>query len=483
MRSASVWMLPLAIGCAVFISACSGGGSAPPAISAAASSAPVAPAAAKKYTVTIALANVGTATSSSIRATKSRDYISPATGGVVVTATSTTTANQAANDGTFGFDLNAGNPNCVSNATSGSLDCSIAFALAADTYTISLTAYDQTEATLPVSAGTALANDTETITVSPNSAADVFSFTPKAYVAGFSTGGATKIRGGPGDRPVSRATVRRDALESASAGLRIGASGGFGTLIPEVFHALDRDGYLIDQYPGQASFENGTFYPIVTEFGDGSGCTSSAPCSHVINSVGTTYPAYATTTQPAAIAQATSAPESLTFAYSGGGSVGGGIKTWKSGAAPTGQIPYYADFSVPDPSGGTVSPYVVPHLYIVPLFAYATDGAGHQIATTSDTNSTVYVWAAQALTPGGTSPSGGNYYAYFDASHNATCVDAAGATVMSLGSPTFYAGYGDVFPISVTPDDDATCTLDTFDGAGDMAQAVFSVPEAPIVIR
>jgi hypothetical protein len=472
MRNATTRVLAL-VACTAFAGCSGGGGSSPhSALPSTGATQPPSSTSAKKATVSIVFTAPTKTKGARVKsAGKHLDYISPATLGAVITATSTSTP---ANDATFGFDLSSNNPSCVYQPEGGATNCTITFPLALDSYSIEIDTYDADDAGLPANLGTELSTQMLSETVSASATANIFTFNPSPFVAGFCLSAGTlgesedndcgededaAVRHGASARNAA-AIVRHGAtssrhgaaLQSPAPGFVAGGEGGFSETEAVVAQALDRDGYAIYSYPGLAPFVNGTFTVSSTFFGDQTGCSPAQPCGTAANSNGT----------PATVSMADDT-ENLTVSYSGGGGPGAGIESWTTGNSPTGQAPFYADFSLPDPSSGAVTPYTVPHNYVAPLFGYSTDGNGNP-ATTSD-GSNLYVWAAQALIPTFANPDGSGYAASFSGS--STCVDTNSNAVMEVAGSTYYAGYGAVFTVAVTPDVETSCPLTLTDGVGD----------------
>ena len=485
-RLALIAMVALVAGC----SGGAGPAAAPPAP--ARSSAPQ-PSSAHKVTVSIEFTTGAPSSKAAVRSRGRRrpDYISPATLGAVVTATST---DQPANDATYGYDISLNNPNCSNDALGGTVTCTLSIPLAIDTYSIELATYDQDDSGLPGALGTELSTDTESETVSATPTADVFIFDPHAFVAGFAFYYFPQSSEGSESVAHRVATVRRpQALESPVAAVIQGAEGGFSTSFTNYAAALDRDGYAIDTYPGVTTFANGTFTVNVAEPGDTTGCTAAAPCTYVVNSLGTSYgpEVPAPTPSPATIPQPVPSDEVLSIDYSGGGSYGAGVVNWPTpmpstspSVAPTGSRPYSADISVPDPSGGAIAPYIVPHTYVAPLFAYASMGAGTPFVGPATDSENVYVWAAQSLIPSGASSDGSSYSATFSSGTGA-CTDGSGDTVADVVGSSYYAGYGTVFTIETTEYEGrgapVQCTLTVGDGVGDTENVSIPVATSDVI--
>jgi hypothetical protein len=475
MRKAATRILAL-VACSAF-AGCSGGGGSSPSSSLPSSgtSAPPSTTSAKKATVSIVFTAPTTTKGARAKsAGKHLDYISPATLGAVIAATSASTP---ANDATFGFDLSTNNPNCVYQPEGGATNCTITFPLALDTYSIEIDTYDANDAGLPADLGTELSTQTLSETVSASATANTFTFDPSAFVEGFclqpgTLGGDEDNNCGEGPEAVARhgasarhgvTSSRRAPLQEGpetQAGFVVGAEAGFTSSEAVVAEALDRDGYAIYSYPGLAPFVNGTFTVNSTFFGDQTGCSPAEPCGSAANSNGT----------PATISMPDDS-ENLTIHYSGGGGPGGGIETWTNGNSPTGQVPFYADFSIPDPSNGAVTPYTVPHTYVAPLFGYSTDGNGNQTTTTGSGGGTLYEWAGQGLIPTGANPDGSSYGASFSGG-GTDCEDSNGMVVMSVSGSTYYAGYGAVFTVVVTPDLQTSCSLVLTDSIGSVTETL-----------
>jgi hypothetical protein len=460
------------------VAGCSGGGGPAAAPPAPARSSPAQPSSAHKVTVSIEFTTGAPSGKGALRSRGRRrpDYISPATLGAVVTATST---DQPANDATYGYDISLNDPNCTNNALGGTVTCTLSIPLAIDTYTVELDTYDQDDSGPPADLGTELSTDTESEAVTATPTADVFTFDPHAFVAGFAFYFFPQSSEGEVRVP-PRATVRRpQALESPVGAITQGATGGATASYFNDAAALDRDGYAIDTYPGVTTFANGIFSVNVAEPGDTTGCAAATPCMSVVNALGTSYgpEVPAPTPSPATIPLPVPSDEGLTMQYSGGGSYGAGVVDWPtpvpstspSPVAPTGTQPYFADISLPDPSGGTIAPYLVPHTYVAPLFAYASMGAGTPFVGPA-TGENVYVWAAQALIPSGAASDGSSYVASFSDSPSTTSCLAGQEDWATIAGQTYYPGYGTVFTIETFENPGSgtvDCTLIVGDGVGD----------------
>jgi len=406
------------IALAAFVTACSGGGSSPSA------TAPVtkqlgptsAPASGKRAAATLRLViPKGSKAAKALRraasARRQPNYISPASAGAILTATSTT---NGADDETYGYDLSTSG-NCAFEGDDDTIVCTLSFPLYAGTYSINVKVYDQNEdgvspgAGSPASpAGNELSVDTESETVVLGDDNAFTNFLLHAVVASFTTTGAqyTGATGGT-------------ALTNAAPA--------------QYFNALDADGYNVDNFGNATTYANGPLAVTETELGDTTGCESA--CTTATNSHGTS-PSGA----PAAIDAL--ADLTLTLGYTGFGGPGAGVKASIGGAAPASgsQGPYEGEITAVAPGGGAASAgtFVVP-LFASPTTVGITDNAVH------------YLWAAQAAPPTGASSS----------SYSATTTTCAG--IATIGTGTYHAGYGEVYPI--TPIANGSCTVTLSDGA------------------
>jgi hypothetical protein len=402
---------------AAFVTACSGGGASP------GGSPPVvkqpvptsAPASGKRAAATLRLViPKGSKTAKALRraasAKRQPKYISPGSAGAILTATSSA---NSADDETYGYDLSASN--CAFEGDDETIVCTLSFPLYADTYSINVKVYDQNEdgvtggAGSPASpAGNELSVDTENETVVIGAENAFTNFLLHAIVASFVTTGAQYT----------------------------GAVGGTALSNPQpsqYFVALDADGYNVDNFGNATTYANAPLAVTETDLGDTTACESA--CTIATNSHGTSP-----SSSPAAIDAL--ADLTLTLAYTGGGGPGAGVKASTGGAAPApgSQGPYEGKVTAVAPAGGAASAST----YVVPLFAYPaslgiTDNAVH------------YLWAAQAAPPTGASSS----------SYTATTTTCAG--IATIGTGSYHAGYGEVYPI--TPVADGSCTITLSDSA------------------
>ena len=407
------------------------------------------------------------AAASVARRGKTRAYVSPSAQGAVLVATSTTPANSAS----YGYDLST---LCKANAAGAGSTCKLAFPLNVDTYSITVSLYDQAQSAMTTAApvGNELGIDTETYTVVTNTK-NKFNFYLLAVVEGF------------------KATIPTVTSTSTAAPVvgAVGTATAPATTVVK-FSALDPSGNPIDQYSGFYGFAPATsassppasssFLASIANEGDTTGCTS---CSSVSNDNGTsTVGASAATIMypngggPAPGGTGSTTDENLTFSFSGGGGIGSGIEGWTTATTSLAgtQTPYYADVTVADTTGNPFdnatngTSYTIPNAYIAPLYGYVTDGNGNALSSTSSEQA-IYVWAAQAALPTGTNADGTSY-----AISIATPSDCAqsGNALVTIGSATYYQGYGSVF--AVTPNSGGytgNCTLTIADGGGDTTTA------------
>lgn len=398
--------------------ACSGGGSSTPS-GAPAPKVPGTPAPASGHRATVTLKLTIPARSRNARVSRAGErrpaYISPATLGAILTATST--SGNAADDESYGYDLSTAG---VCTGGDGSpLVCTLSFPLYADTYSINVKAYDANEdgvspgAGSPAApAGNELSVDTESETVVLGDNNFFTNFLLHAVVNAFTVLGRANF----------------------------GATGGtpFPSPLPTAqFAALDADSFNVDAYGNTTTYANGPFTASVTQLGDTTNCATA--CVAGTNDKGNTGASTATVDQ--------ASDELFTISYTGGGGPGSGVKSWTPGTAPSGQPPYSGSVVVTGPHGSG-SATVLP-LFSWPLSLTITNGAVN------------YVWAAQAAPPTGANPSTGSYTAYFGTPGTTTCMSNF-QTVATVGAGTYYPGYGEVFP--VTPGVNGPCTLTLSDG-------------------
>jgi len=345
-------------------------------------------------------------------------YISPSTLGAILTATSTTTA---ADNASYGYDLSTAGVCTGGDGTP--IVCTLSFPLFAGTYSIHVAAYDHNEdgttagAGSPAApAGNVLSQDTETETVVLGANNQFTNFLLHAVVASFATAAPQPI-GATGGSPLPSPTPVR------------------------YFNALDADGNNVDAYGNATTYANGPFAVNVQDLGDISGCAN--PCTTATNTHGTSPSGTPATIDALADLM-------LAIAYDGGGGPGAGVKNWRHGGAPpTGQGPYEGRVTAAGPTPATSA-----SINVVPLFAYPTSLA--------ITNGIGYVWAAQAAPPVGANANTGSYSAYFTTPGTSMCTATGGQPIATLGSGTYYPGYGEVFP--VTAGVNGTCTLTLSDG-------------------
>ena len=371
---------------------------------------------------------------------------------------------------TFAYDLSSASSKCTQDTSDTASTCTLPFALAPDTYAITVSTYDKAQSANEASAtGNELSTDTETVVVGSD-AANTFAFYLLAVVEGFHVvppGNYARVTnpnvfGAPG-------SASSDAL---------------------TFEALDPDGNPIDQYAGLYGFapaigttsppSSSTFTMALTVSGSTctSGCFTIANSSTSANatSVQIAYPNggdSATAMTPGVNAGNTQ--ENVTLAYDGTGSEGSGIDTAGATGTPSGNAaaqPTFATASVADVTGNPFDAYTVPTVTIAPIVAYVTDYVGDS-STSVDFQSYAGVyalWAAQAAIPSGKDPKGTSY------ANSTTCND-----ITDYGGQyeKFYAGFGYRFLLQSTDTLEQSCSFTVYDATGASATIQVDLPALP----
>ena len=342
--------IPLVLATALATGCGGGGGTTPAAPSSSHGAAPIAPTGAQisaKLTLTIPAGKKSAARThrgAPDRGTRGRSYVSEASLGAVVTATSTSHTFDNEN---YGFDLSASG--VCDDPESGPETCTLSIPLYADSYSITIALYDQNESGKAATpAGNLLSIDTEPETIALGANNTLSNFLLHPQVDYFSEGGSTP------------------QLQTFGA---VGGTASSG--ISYAFVAQDADNFDVDFTGNPATYHNGPLPANAADVGDTTGCTP--PCFHATNDVGTSPGG-----TPATISQASD--ETFTLAYTGGGGPGTGVKNSVGGAQPTGQRPYAGTVTAVAADGSSVAE-------IAPLFAYP--------ASLSLGSTTAYVWAAQ----------------------------------------------------------------------------------------
>ena len=448
---------------------------------------------------------------------KHRNYVSPVTEGASVNAVSS--SGTTANDAAYYYDLSSSCSATGGGTTSDT--CSITFPLAPDSYAITVSAYDTPQTALTYPAGNELSTDTESYTVAANTT-NQFNFYLLALVQGFYVAPAvgdtrdTHYFGANGmalaalnatvDGRHRSETVMPSATPTASASPKAAGTA--------VYEALDPDGYPIDQYGGlygwalagptpSASNSPVPFVLVASDNGDNTGCsTLPTGCFVAVNDQATAVPAPSPSASPSgapiyfpngggAAPFPSSSPssaasdETFTFTYYGGGGPGVGVETWTvAGGVPTGSgNPYYGTGTIPAVAGSAFTgTYTTPFVYLVPLYAYVTDGNGNAAGGSTNANP-FYVWAAQYAPPDGQSLDGSAYTVSVDSP--STCEDANAqplATVASTG--TYVPGYGKVFEVTINGNGSTgSCLLDIQDGVDKVQYTAFiGTPNTSVAI-
>ena len=233
--------------------ACSGGSVNPGGPSLPRQTAAPAPASGHRAEVTLKLTIPARSKSASVSRGGARRpaYISPATLGAILTATSTTGI--TADDESYGYNLSTSGV-CTGDSP---IVCTLSFPLFADTYSITVKAYDANEdgvspgaGSPSAPAGNELSVDTETETVVLGADNFFTNFLLHAVVNAFTVLGSTNF----------------------------GATGGtpFPSPLPTAqFAALDADSFNVDAHGNATTYANGPFTASVTQMGDTAGCATT----------------------------------------------------------------------------------------------------------------------------------------------------------------------------------------------------------------